>query len=65
MRVPKGQDPLNFASRCLRTLTATNSEQQRQISVLDFLKPSSGTRVSPPVLFDIGYDKAEDLPTIQ
>ena len=30
--------------------------------MLDFLKYSSGTRASPPVLLDIGGNTLEDLP---
>ena len=34
-------------------------------SVFDFFKSSSGTRVSPPVLLDIGDDDPDDRPTVQ
>lgn len=34
-------------------------------SVLDFIKLSSGTRASPLVLLDIGYDDPNYLPTVQ
>jgi hypothetical protein len=36
----------------------------RQTSVLDFFKSSSETRVSPPVLLDIGDDDPDDRPTV-
>ena len=37
----------------------------RQTSVLDFLKSSSGTRVSPPVLVNTGCDDPDDRSTFQ
>jgi hypothetical protein len=37
----------------------------RQTSVLDFFKPYSVNRASPPVLLDIGDDAPDDLPTVQ
>jgi hypothetical protein len=36
-----------------------------QNSVLNFLKSSSGTCVSPPVLLGIGGGDPGDLPTVQ
>jgi hypothetical protein len=33
--------------------------------VLDFITLSSGTRASPLVLLEIGYDYPDDLPTVQ
>jgi hypothetical protein len=36
-----------------------------QTSVFDFFKPSSGTRVSPPVLLDTGDDDPDDMMTVQ
>jgi hypothetical protein len=36
-----------------------------QTSVLDFMKPYSGTRASPHVLLDIGIDAADGLSAVQ
>jgi len=33
--------------------------------VFDFFKPSSGTRASPPVLWDTADDGPDDQPTLQ
>jgi len=36
-----------------------------QTSVLVFFKSFSGTRASPPVLLDIGYNALDDAPAVE
>jgi hypothetical protein len=50
---------------CEEILKEKKRSLSRQTSVLDFLKSSSGTRASPPVLLDIGSYDRDDAPTVQ
>jgi hypothetical protein len=50
---------------CEGILKEKKGSLSRQISVLDFLKASSGTRASPPVLLDVENGGPNDSPTVQ